>query len=85
MIFVPATSLKPSRAALPVSPLVAVRMRISRSSFSCFLAAVSKYGNKDNARSLKANVRPWNNSAMDKSVSMEWSGTMRSSRKVVSL
>ena len=39
MIFVPGTSANPAMAAFPVSPDVAVKITISRST-PCFLAAV---------------------------------------------
>ena len=64
-ICVPGTSLKPSKAAFPVSPEVAVKINTSFVSFSASFAATNKYGNKDNAISLKACVRPWNNSNTD--------------------
>ena len=59
---VPGTSAKPARAALPVSPDVAVSITISFLT-SFFLAdVVSKCGNIDKAISLNAIVAPWNNS-----------------------
>ena len=70
---------------MPVSPLVAVRIKIWPTSFSFSLAAVNKYGNKERAKSLNAAVRPWKSSATDTSVSKERKGTIRSSSKVVEL
>ena len=58
IISVPGTSANPSSAAFPVSPDVAVRMQIFLSSFSFFIAVVSRYGSIDSAISLKAAVLP---------------------------
>ena len=60
---VPSTSLNPSKAAFPVSPLVAAKIITSRSSFNCFKDNVIKCGKRDKAISLNAAVCPWNNSA----------------------
>ena len=58
MILVPGTLANPAIAAFPVSPEVAVKIKISRST-PCFLAAVViKYGKIDKAISLKAIVFP---------------------------
>ena len=63
MIFVPATSQKPSIAALPVSPEVAVRIKISSSTPHFFFAAVIRCGSIESATSLKALVGPRNSSS----------------------
>ena len=63
----PSTSWKPSRAALPVSPEVAVRMRMSFSMPLTVFAAVSSWGSMDRATSLKAEVGPRNSSSTPKS------------------
>ena len=52
------TSQKPSNAALPVSPLVAVRITVLALSFSSCFAPVIRYGSKESATSLKAQVGP---------------------------
>ena len=63
MIFVPGTSRKPSMAALPVSPLVAVRIRISSSTPHFSREAVINRGSILSATSLKALVEPRNSSS----------------------
>ena len=62
MIFVLSTSLKPSRAALPVSPLVAVKIRISFLSSTFERAVFVSCGRSDRPTSLNALVGPLNNS-----------------------
>ena len=59
VILVLPTSLKPSSAALPVSPLVALKMTMSLSSFEL---EVNIYGKSCKATSLNAEVGPWNSS-----------------------
>ena len=59
---VPGTSAKPARAALPVSPDVAVRITISLSMLFFLAAVVIRYGSIDRAISLNAIVLPWNSS-----------------------
>ena len=61
MIRVPDTSWKPSSAALPVSPEVAVRITIPDP--SCLAAALTSRGSTDRATSLKALVGPWYSSS----------------------
>ena len=61
-MLIPSMSLKPSKAAFPVSPEVAAKIKIFLFSFCFSLLNKSKYGNKDKAKSLKASVLPWNNS-----------------------
>ena len=63
MIFVPGTSQKPSMAALPVSPLVAVRIRMSSVTPHFSFAAVISRGSIDSATSLNALVGPRNSSS----------------------
>ncbi len=64
MVSAPGTSAKPTMAAFPVSPDVAVKMTILFSK-PCFLAAVViKYGKIDKAMSLKAIVEPWKSSKL---------------------
>ena len=63
MIFVPGTSWKPSRAALPVSPEVAVRITISSSMSSMPRALVMSCGSMESATSLNADVGPRNSSS----------------------
>ena len=60
---VPGTSWKPSSAALPVSPLVAVRITISSFTPSTSFAAVMSLGSTDSATSLNAEVGPRNSSS----------------------
>ena len=60
--FVPGTFLKPSNAALPVSPLVAAKMSISSWLPVTSQLRFIKYGNTCNAISLNAHVGPWNSS-----------------------
>ena len=62
MIRVPDTSWKPSSAALPVSPEVAVRITTSPAP-SCLAAALTSRGSTDRATSLKALVGPWYSSS----------------------
>lgn len=62
MIFVLSTSLKPSNAALPVSPLVAVKISMSFLSLTFVKAVLVSCGKSDNPTSLKALVGPLNNS-----------------------
>ncbi len=57
-IRVPGTSAKPSRAALPVSPLVATSMHTPRDTPCFFSDAVSRCGSICSAMSLKALVGP---------------------------
>ena len=64
MMRVPGTSRKPSMAALPVSPLVAVRMRIWSVTPHFSRAAVMSTGSMDRATSLKALVGPRKSSKM---------------------
>ena len=63
MIRVPGTSWKPSSAALPVSPEVAVRMTTSPFMPSALAAAPIRWGSTDSATSLKAEVGPWYSSS----------------------
>ena len=60
---IPGTSAKPVSAAEPVSPLVAVRIRMRslRPSFS--MAQRISCGSTDSATSLNAAVGPWNSSS----------------------
>ena len=60
---VPGTSLKPSRAALPVSPEVAVRMTASFPPPAFCRAVVRKWGKICRAMSLKAQVGPCQSSS----------------------
>ena len=62
MIFVPGTSANPARAALPVSPDVAVRMTISFFTPFFFADVVRSYGRSESAISLNAIVDPWKSS-----------------------
>ena len=77
MIFVPGTSQKPSIAALPVSPDVAVRIMISSSTPSFSFDAVIRRGSIESATSLKALVGPRKSSRMKSSptgtVGVRWS------------
>ena len=59
----PGTSRKPTRAALPVSPEVAVRIMMSSATPFSRLAAVSSWGSMDSATSLNAEVGPRNSSS----------------------
>ncbi len=63
MIFVPGTLQKPSIAALPVSPDVAVRIRISSLTPHFSFAAVIRRGSMESATSLNALVGPRNSSS----------------------
>ena len=58
MIRVPGTFRKPSMAALPVSPLVAVKMSISSVTPHFSRAEVISTGSMERATSLKALVGP---------------------------
>ena len=60
---VPGTSWKPSMAALPVSPEVAVRMTTSPFMPSALAAATMSRGSTLSATSLKALVGPWYSSS----------------------
>ena len=55
---VPGTSQKPSSAALPVSPLVAVSTAISSRAPALSREAVIRRGRSESATSLKALVGP---------------------------
>ena len=62
MILTLSTSLNPSKAAFPVSPLVAVKIIISSLEPWIFSDVVNKWGKICKATSLNALVGPWNNS-----------------------
>ena len=62
MIFVFSTFAKPAKAALPVSPDVAVKITISFLIWFFLADVVRRCGKIDNAISLNAIVAPWNNS-----------------------
>ena len=82
----PSTPLKPSRAALPVSPEVATRIMNSWSnvpSARCWAAlAEKKWGRHWSAMSLKALVGPCHSSRMWVSSSSEVMGQMAASSKL---
>ena len=61
-MLIPSISLNPSSAAFPVSPEVAAKINIFLSSLCFSLLKSSKYGNNERAKSLNANVLPWNSS-----------------------
>ena len=77
MIRVPGTLQKPSIAALPVSPEVAVRIMISSVKPHLPFAAVIRRGSIESATSLKALVGPRKSSRMKSSptgtVGVRWS------------
>ena len=86
MIFVPGTSAKPSRAALPVSPDVATRIMNSWSSFpcsrSCLALAEKNLGRHCSAMSLNALVGPCQSSSTWVVALSVVMGQMRSSSKL---
>ena len=64
MILVPATSRKPSSAALPVSPEVAVRIHIFLSGITLAAETAINRGRSWRAMSLKAQVGPCHSSSI---------------------
>ena len=84
----PGTLKNPLATALPVSPEVATKIKISLSSLRCKYAISRAI--KRAPKSLKANVGPWNNSSTNKSSLNGCNGASKSkasctiSRKAVS-